>query len=551
MASPTKSALGTIPVIRMEDTAGTIPEGSSAWDGNTVERLTPLLQEYITTRRWYRAKTRIIRELSIADVIRASGTESAIVVARIDYTDGNTDTYLIPLSATPISGEFGPPDDILARLVMPGGNEQLIYNALGDPQFTAALLSAVACETRWGGRHGDLVASRTSAFDRRCAENEPVLKATVSRAEQSNSSIIFENRYILKLFRKMEPGINPDIEIGSFLTEHRFQNTPAVLGTLEYRQHDGSSMYAAILQTFVRNQGDAWQFTLDALHGYFKHAVREGRPAPHFKSNHPLHLAETTMPATVREEIGAYLESARLLGERTAEMHAVLASDNNNPEFRPIPFTSEDAAFLHRELLKESDQTFDLLRRKEKSLDEMTAKCARSVLGKESQVRRCLASLPHAPVKALRIRHHGDYHLGQVLAVDGDFMIIDFEGEPARPIAERREKALAVRDVAGMVRSFQYAAYSALRGADGVTPANHATVESWADYWAAWVSATYLCAYFDKAGKASFVPADGKERRTLLDAFLLQKVLYEVTYELNNRPDWVQIPLRGILNLLD
>jgi trehalose synthase-fused probable maltokinase len=551
MASPTNSALGTIPVIRMEHTVESLPERSGVWNGNTTERLTPLLQEYITTRRWYRAKTRIIRELSIDDVIRVSGTESAIVVACIDYTDGNTDTYLIPLSVTPFSGEGNPPDDTLARLVIPGGTEYLIHNALEDPQFTAALLFAVACETKWEGRRGDLVASRTSAFDRPCADNEPVLKATVSRAEQSNSSIIFENRYILKLFRKVEPGINPDIEIGSFLTEHRFKNTPAVLGTLEYRQHDGGSMYAAILQAFVRNQGDAWDYTLDALNGFFKCAVREGRPAPHFKSNHPLHLAETTMPGTVREYVGAYLESARLLGERTAEMHAVLASETNNPDFRPIPFTSEDAAFLHSELLKESDQTFDLLRRKENSLDETAAKHAHSVLGKESQVRRCLASLPHAPVKALRIRHHGDYHLGQVLVVDGDFMIIDFEGEPARPIAERREKALAVRDVAGMVRSFQYAAYAALRGASGITHTNRAAVESWADYWAAWVSATYLCAYFDKAGKASFAPADGKERRTLLDAFLLQKVLYEVAYELNNRPDWVQIPLRGILNLLD
>jgi trehalose synthase-fused probable maltokinase len=551
MASPTKSALGTLPVIRIEDTAENFPEGWGAWTGNTTERLIPFLQEYITSRRWYRAKTRIIRELSIADVIPVRGTESAIVVARIDYTDDNTDTYIIPLSVTPVAGEFQPPDDMLARLIVPGGHEHVIYNALGNPQFTAALLSAVACETRWEGRRGDLVASRTSAFDRRCADNESVLKATVSRAEQSNSSIVFENRYILKLFRKVEPGINPDIEIGSFLTEHRFKNTPAVLGTLEYRQHDGGSMYAAILQAFVRNQGDAWEFTLGALNDFFRRAVREGRPAPHFKSNHPLHLAETTMPATVREYIGDYLESARLLGERTAEMHAVLASDNNNPDFRPIPFTSEDAAFLHRELLKESDQTFDLLRRKEKNLDETAAKHARSVLGKESQVRRCLASLPHAPVRASRIRHHGDYHLGQVLVVDGDFMIIDFEGEPARPIAERREKALALRDVAGMVRSFQYAAYAALRGADGITHANRTTLESWADYWAAWVSATYLCAYFDKAGKASFAPGDAKERRTLLDAFLLQKVLYEVVYELNNRPDWVQIPLRGILNLLD
>ncbi len=180
-----------------------------------------------------------------------------------------------------------------------------------------------------------------------------------------------------------------------------------------------------------------------------------------------------------------------------------------------------------------------------------SAKLTDALLARETQVRKCFASLPSAPVKALCIRLHGDYHLGQVLATGGDFMIIDFEGEPARSITERREKALALRDVAGMVRSFQYAAYAALREVADVSAAHYSAMETWADYWAAWVSAAYLRAYFDKAGKLPFAPGDGKERRTLLDAFLLQKALYEIVYELNNRPDWVPIPLRGLLCLLN
>jgi trehalose synthase-fused probable maltokinase len=473
------------------------------------------------------------------------------LLAEIIYTEGSPDVYLIPLTVASVNAHRPSDEDILARLRFPDGEEQILLNALSNQAFNTGLLTAITCKATFEGRKGDLIGSRTTALDRECDDTAPSLKAVGSRAEQSNSSIIFEDRYILKLFRKVEPGINPDIEIGTFLTEHLFKNTPAVLGFIEYQPRKGEPVYAAILQAFVRNQGDAWKFTLEALSGFYQRAMVQGRSAPPFKSSHPMHLAETAMPGTAREIIGPFLKSACILGERTAEMHAVLASATDNSDFRPIPFTSQRAASLHEELMKESDVAFALLRRKESSLTGESAKLTHSLLTRETQVRKCLASLPSTPVKALCIRHHGDYHLGQVLATDGDFMIIDFEGEPARSIAERREKALALRDVASMVRSFQYAAYAALREVESFNATNHAAMESWADYWAAWVGAAYLRAYFDKAGKLPFAPGDGKERRTLLDAFLLQKALYEIVYELNNRPDWVTIPLRGLLSLLN
>lgn len=550
MSSPNSSEPRPVPVVSLEDLPGS-PQDSGVLSDAAMERLAPILREYITTRRWYRAKTRTIRDLIIQDAISLAGTDSYVTVTRIDYTEGSPDIYLIPLSISLVQGTSISDDDVLARFVLPGGEDRVIYNALANQEFTAGLLAAIACTSSFRGRRGDLVASRTAAFDRECSDSAPALKATVSRAEQSNSSIIFEDHYILKLFRKIEPGVNPDIEVGTFLTEHHFKNTPAVLGLIEYRPHEGDSMYAAILQAFVRNQGDAWKFTLDSLGGFYARALAQGRSAPPFKSAHPLHLAETDMPGTAREIIGPFLKSACLLGERTAEMHAVLASDNEDPDFRPVPFSPERTAALHEELMQESDAAFELLRRKENSLDAESKKLAHTLLGRESQVRKCLASLPHSAVKAVRIRHHGDFHLGQVLATGDDFVIIDFEGEPARPISERREKALALRDVAGMVRSFQYAAYAALRVVRGVTLANHAAMESWADYWAAWVSANYLRGYFDRARHLPFAPGDAKERRMLLDAFLLQKALYEIVYELNNRPDWAPIPLRGLLCLLN
>ena len=297
MSSSMESASQSIPLIEIEDLAGD-PQGSSVWSETFIRRLPPVLREYITTRRWYRAKARVIESLDIYDVIPVGETNAAIFVTRIDYADGHMDTYLIPLSIMPTEGDTLGAADVLARLARSSGSEHIVFNALEDPKFTNELLSAIACQKTFKGIRGELAASRTSAFDRRCSDDEPPLQATISRAEQSNSSLIFENRYILKLFRKVEPGINPDIEIGAFLTEHRFANTPAVLGFLEYRLPEGETMYAALLQAFVRNVGDAWRFTLDSLRPFFEWAVAEGRGAPHFKSVHPLHLAETDMPGT-------------------------------------------------------------------------------------------------------------------------------------------------------------------------------------------------------------------------------------------------------------
>lgn len=550
MPTPNSSTPRSIPAIHLEPVSSDAENAPGLGD-DVIDKLAPILAEYITSRRWFRAKARVIRELRIEDVIALSNIDSYVLVTTIEYTDGKPDVYLIPLSMAPADDRQPPDEELLARLHLPNGDTRVIFNALANQEFNQNLLSIITCKTVSKGRHGDLIGSRTGALDRECSDAAPPLSATVSRAEQSNSSIIFEDRYILKLFRKLEPGINPDIEIGAFLTEHFFKNTPAVLGFIEYLPHTGEPMYTAILQAFVGNQGDAWKFTLYALGGFYTRVLAEGRSAPPFKSSHPLHLAETAMPGTAREIIGPFLKSACVLGERTAEMHAVLSSDTENPGFRPVPFTPERAALLHKELIKESDAAFELLRRKENALSGESVKLAHSLIAREAQVRKCLASLPHTLIKAMCIRHHGDYHLGQVLATGDDFMIIDFEGEPARSITERREKALAVRDVAGMVRSFQYAAYAALREISPAGAVSHSVMESWADYWAAWVSAAFLRAYFEKAGKLPFAPADGKERRSLLDAFLLQKALYEIVYELNNRPDWVPIPLRGLLCLLN
>ena len=535
--------LAVLPIISLEN----------PFEEAVLAELASILPGFISQRRWFRAKTRTIEKIDIEDVLTLPGTESHIFVIRLGYTDGEADTYLLTVA---LSGSgLVQQQDLLARYRTSAGEEGQAHEALSKAELRAALLNAVACSSKLAGRKGDLLATPTSAFRGKCDSDDLQIESSVSRAEQSNTSIIYGDRYIFKLFRKIEPGINPDIEIGAFLTEHGFRNTPAVLGTLEYRTRSGGVSYSAgILQQFVCNQGDAWKFTLDSLSGYFERALAAGDQAPGLPIAHPLDLMEHELPANASALFGEYLESARLLGVRTAEMHAALADANGGPDFRPEPFTPQDGERLYEEMLAQADITFGLLRRKQATLTDTAAESGNTVLQHEQRVTQSFAPLRDSRINTARIRFHGDYHLGQVLWTGADFMIIDFEGEPARPLRERRSKTLAMRDVAGMIRSFQYAAYAALFGqVSGVPTKPEAmnAIESWAAFWTAWISATYLQGYFTTAGQQSFVPTDPAERHLLFDSFLLHKALYEVSYELNNRPDWVRIPLRGILSLLN
>ncbi|MGH9631520.1 MAG: phosphotransferase, partial [Bryobacteraceae bacterium] len=298
----------------------------------------------------------------------------------------------------------------------------------------------------------------------------------------------------------------------------------------------------------------AWEYTLDSLSRYFETALaRSGVELP-VVTQHPLDLMQEDLPTLAQELIGAYLESARLLGQRTAEMHLALIPKHHSPDFEPEPFTDHYRLGLFHGMTGLTARSFQLLRRKLKSLAPEAQEEAQRVLELDEQVRQRFRALRDRRVTAMRIRHHGDFHLGQVLYTGKDFIIIDFEGEPARALSERRLKRSPLRDPAGMLRSFQYAAYAALFGqVPGVTPTPESlpALEAWASFWTAWVSAVYLRGYLAVAGKAPYMPKTQDGLRVLLDAYTLEKAVYEIGYELNNRPAWVRIPLHGILKLIE
>jgi maltose alpha-D-glucosyltransferase / alpha-amylase len=534
-----------------------IPVGSetASLEGDVLGQIAKILPEFLRSRRWFRAKARTISEVTIEDVVPFSAVNHLLVL-KVSYTEGEGDTYLLPVSLTAdvedaVQGMAAA--EPLARLRGSDAHTRLLHSAFANPVFRSSILSAIAENKSFPGKNGTFLAKRIESPAVGVPNLDPNLESAVSRAEQSNTSVIFGNQFILKLFRKVEPGINPDIEVGAFLTEHGFANTPAVLGILEYRSNAEDVTYSAgILQKFVANRGDAWKYTLDSLSGFFERALAHTSPPASLAGEHPLQLMQSDIPADARPLLGDYVESARLLGQRTAEMHALLAR-GQEADFAPERFSTADAEKLYDEMHRQADTTFNVLRQKQGEIPGAGAESARELLQLENRVRERFAELKNSQIDADRVRFHGDYHLGQVLYTGSDFMIIDFEGEPARPLSERRDKTLALRDVAGMIRSFQYAAYAALFGQVpglSISADNREAVERWSAFWYAWVSAAYLKGYFETAGSANFIPASPEEKRLALDAFLLHKALYEVAYELNNRPDWVRIPLRGILGLI-
>jgi maltose alpha-D-glucosyltransferase / alpha-amylase len=534
------------------------------------ERLEAALPEVLATRRWFGGKARTVRQVRIAEALRfeeeAGLGDAALTLLGVDYTGGDEETYALPLAfaggdeALGVAQEM--PQAMVARIA--GDDPGVLFDALWDTELCCGLVEAIGRRRRFRGEGSELVALPTSAF-RELRGPGDLPDPTLLRAEQSNTSVVFGDRLILKVFRRVEPGVNPDLEIGRFLTERKlFPHTPRVAGSLEIRRDLGNrggegeeTMTLAVLHGFVPNEGDAWGYTLDALGRFIERALVEesvrGQAVPPRASL--LELAERELPAAAYEVLGTYLSSAQLLGERTAELHLALAAAPDDPDFAPEPFSLLYQRSLYQSMRTALGRTLQLLQQRLADFSpELRAEAERVLAAREPMNGR-FAALLERKVTAERIRTHGDYHLGQVLYTGRDFVILDFEGEPARPLSERRLKRSPLRDVAGMLRSFHYAAHAALleEGKRGLAQAAaQPGLELALQSWERWASATFLRAYLERAraGAASFLPTAREELELLLEVYLLEKAVYELAYELNNRPRWVRIPLAGIRQIL-
>jgi maltose alpha-D-glucosyltransferase/alpha-amylase len=551
-------------------------------------RLSAAMSEYIRHRRWFRGKARTISGAAITDVVplRIAGEAAAagpaggagaspgskssdrtayLAFVEVSYVRELPETYVVPVAFA--EGERAAelerncPEVVIARVAVrpeadePDGREAqgVLYEPVRDQAFLAALLELFNKRKPRRGKRGELVAEALPLFRGNYPLDPEQRKPRLLAVEQSNTSVVYGERFIFKLSRLVERGpkgaINPDVEIGRFLTAHGFAHAPALAGVLTY-EVEGAPSALGLLQTFVRNQGDAWKFTLDMLGMYLERALSapEGAPLPPLGPDSLVERAFAPVPDGAREVIERYLPMVEILGERTADMHLALAAPREDPAFQPEQFTRLYQRALYQSVHAELAQTFDLLRRRRESLADPTWQdLADQILAQQKALDDRLRQIAADRVASARIRIHGDYHLGQVLYTGSDFVIIDFEGEPARPLGERRIKRTPMRDVAGMLRSFHYAAATALR--DPALPGHERVRESWMSVWRSWVSAAFLGAYLRKVDGQGLLPTDRRQQDLLLDFLLIEKCLYELRYELDNRPEWVWIPMQGLLEL--
>jgi len=503
-----------------------------------------VLPDYILHCRWFAAKARSLRHIRVVEQPAIStGPEAAqIWFVEVSYLDGPTETYSLPVKIA--SGDAAramaqnAPSAIIARFA--GAKETVLYDAVWDSRFRAQLFETIAQRQRLKGRTGEFVGIPGDAL----CENSSTAFTTshVLSGEQSNSSMLFENKFFLKLYRKLEDGVNPDVEVTRFLTDRtNFENVPAFRGAIEYHRGKAEPTVVCLLQTAVVSERDAWTLTLDSVGRYYERVL--GRKAD---------LQNEIAPAgALLDELigGVYPEKAQLLGQRTGELHLALASSPNDRVFAPEPFNAMAQRSVYQSMRALLRRTLALLEKKLPDLPDAFREEAKEVLAAEKEILAREKLLLDRPANAAKIRIHGDYHLGQILYTGKDFVILDFEGEPARPLSERKLKRSALRDVAGMMRSFQYAAYSALWQL-AMRTADVPFLERWADLWYRQMSSIFLQSYLKTTVGAIFVPQNEEDLQILLEAYLLDKAVYEIGYELNNRPDWVVIPVRGIKHIL-
>jgi trehalose synthase-fused probable maltokinase len=449
--------------------------------------------------RWFGGKAREPRKFQIREVI-PMGPMRILFVA-VEYADSVTEIYLMPVMIA--RGEMLEelsPDAFLAR-----GADCGLIDALHDENARAALFRTMELNELWPGSNGALRGVRGDILDPAAEGVSRLLKV-----EQSNSAIIYGERFFLKLYRKLEAGVNPDAEISRFLSERQgFHQVPSFAGALEYETAPGGLQVLGLALALVPNRGDGWSWALAQVGEFFARV--------------PTATATADDTDLLGGDVAARI---RQLGISTGELHRALAADAADAAFAPEPFTRDDAAGLAAGVRE--------------SAARLAARLDR-VRALVPQIESRIAQLSSAGLHTAKIRTHGDYHLGQVLDTGAEFVIIDFEGEPSRPLAERRLKRSPLRDVAGMLRSFHYAAHASLVGRE-----DRATLEPWAARWAQAASRIFLEGWREAARGAVFLPASDAEFAALLDAFLLEKALYEIAYEMNNRPEWLPIPISGL-----
>jgi maltose alpha-D-glucosyltransferase/alpha-amylase len=485
-----------------------------------------VLPAFLAGRRWFPAKDSAAVSAKLAATIPLTGGDLGLALALIETKNGrDTGRYLMPLAIKWTRFDRARNDPNALAAVRRGPREGTLLDATADAAFISTLLAKVRAAGTLETEGWRLEFSPVGQF---AQSDQPAIEdVRAVNTEQSNTTVLVGSHYVVKLFRRIEPGINPEIEVGRFLTEIvGFANMPPLLGAVEIVEGTTRSA-VAVIHRFIENQGDAWSVT----NAYLDRYVEEQRLL-------------TGEAATESDEQATYLLRMHQVGRRVAEMQLALASRDDVPDFKPEPITPVDVGKWTEEVLRRAQRAFGkLARQRAKDADRALID---EILAHEASLPAYLRGLLPENIDAMKIRHHGDFHLGQMLIVKDEVVILDFEGEPRRSLAERRRKAPAARDVAGLIRSIDYSATAALGRALKSAPDENGKIARSLDDWRERSVTAVLAAYREFMVDPRLWPAQAGDADRLLDFFLLEKVCYELEYEMAHRPDWLRVPLAGV-----
>ncbi len=517
-----------------------------------------VLKSYIASSRWYREKSNKIRRARIEDHAQVGGADnrSWLLLVRLDLANDKSETYLLIVSrGTESEAQLISEENPKAIVCAIGGDgvDGVLYDGVYNAAVRTSLLQLFTGRKKFKTNRGEIVVRRGRNLARLASELDGSSTSRVLKVEQSNTSILYPDALFFKLYRKIEEGINPDIELLEYLTEQTdYQQVPVFAGNLEYKRGRSDDSAVGLLVSFAPNQGDGWAYAVSAVDRFFDtvlelpEAIRIDPPASIFQGG-----IQEVPDEFLDLAGGLFFEMMSLLGQRTAELHLALAGSHDREDFAPEPFSKLYQRSAYQSFRSQIRRTMSMARRVSRRLDESSRELAQTFIDSEAKMLDYITGITDHKIAAEKIRIHGDYHLGQVLFTGRDFVIIDLEGEPARTLSERRLKYSAFRDVAGMIRSFHYAVSSRFLERINLRPEDQSTLEPWIETWYGYVASTFLNAYLTGVEGASFVPDERADVELLVNLFTLEKAVYEIGYEINNRPDWLRIPLRGVNFVLD
>jgi maltose alpha-D-glucosyltransferase/alpha-amylase len=544
---------GEMPMIEISENYSDILMSASG-----QKRIEEVIPQYVRHCRWFGSKSRKIRRLTIAERIPLGTgfSRCTVLLLSVEYTAGDRETYVLPVAtaygsdAERIKEEYA--NTVIAD-VQTGDAAGIVFDATADKNFHHLILSIMAESKKVKIESGLLGGKHRKGLQKTLREAVDY-DSQLLRAEQSNTSIRFGDTLFLKLYRKLESGTNPEVEIVRFLSERTsFRQIPPYIGAIEYQAQNAEPVSVGFLQGFIPNNGDGWEYTVDIARRYIENILskHERLDIDSIQFDSLYNDGFDAIPEPMRELVdGTFFEMVSKLGVRTAQMHRALGSGSTESGFEAEPLSVLYQRSLFQSMQGLVRKTVQTLQSQIRSLPQSIRSEAGEIVETREQIVALLKKITRKKMEGKKIRIHGDYHLGQVLRTGNDFIIMDFEGEPARTLSERKLKYPAFKDVAGMMRSFHYAGYAAMLLNNRYSQQEIESLDPWILPWYQMTAGLFLHAYLQSMDGSVIIPADTSERLLLLDSFLLEKSVYELGYELNNRPEWIMIPIKSIKTIV-